>query len=196
MQVVADDFQQAKATMLFLLKLKTSYMDKLPWLFCGLAHCDEGVARVFGVKVRDAWLADPRREVHHRITWDLMKPGSFRNDLDKFIDGASRAQLSMTSRLAIAKFRFVPVVETTIEAKHQRTTMARKCHHIGPVRISLANRLPALERSIRSGHIDVADLLGNFQKARNIPNLAGWFGLQFRRHTTGPRATGWLHRVG
>ena len=125
-QVVAGDFEQGKASMLLLLKLKTNYFEKLPWLFCALAHSDETIARNFASKIRLAWAADPRPEAHHRITADLMQAGIFRESLDRFIDGASRVELPAEFRIKVAEFRFVPVVETTVEAKHARTSLARK----------------------------------------------------------------------
>jgi hypothetical protein len=160
--------------MLLLLKVKTAHVDKLPWLFCALAHTDEGIARSYGKLIKDAWSQDPRREAHHRITWSLMKPGSaFSQALDAFVAGAARSSLPVEFRMRIASFRFVAFVETTIEAKHARTSLARKAHHLGPVRISLANRLPFLERSIRTGHIEVEQLIQKFQQARHLADVPG-----------------------
>ena len=58
-------------------------------------------------------------------------------------------------------------METTIEEKHARTTVARRAHQIGLARISLANRLPWMERSISQGHLDVGLLLSKFELTRN-----------------------------
>jgi hypothetical protein len=159
--------------MLLLLKMKTDYLDKLPWLFAALAHFDEHIAREFARKIRLAWEADPRPEAHHRITAELMMDKDFRENLDRFIAGTPRAQLSEAFRKKIAKWRFAAIVESTIEQKHARTSMARRAHAVGPVRVSLANRLPSLEQSLRSGHVDALALLRNFQKARRFNNLAG-----------------------
>jgi hypothetical protein len=160
--------------MLVLLKLKTAHLDKLPWLFCGLAHTDEQIARSIASRIRELWQHDPRQHVHHRLTWSLMHPGSpFADELDKFIDGAALADLSEAFQSRVAGWRFVPVVETSIEGKHAKTSLAKKSHHIGPVRLSLANRLPFLDRSLRAGHIDPHQLLAKFHEARTIGNAAG-----------------------
>ncbi len=114
-KVVAEDFEQSKAAMLTLLKVKTSHFDKLPWLFCALAHRDEEVARRFAVRIRSSWREDPRRVVHHRLTWKLMSNSRFSQALDDFISGTPRSSLPILFREAVAAWRFIPVVETTIE---------------------------------------------------------------------------------
>ncbi len=173
-QVLVDDFHRSKDIMLFLLKAKTSYLGMLPWVFCALAHTGETVARSFAIRAKEAWSLDPRPEAHHRVTVDLMRPGGdFEKGLDRFVDGAPRSELGDGFLSRVAAFRFIPVVETTIEAKHARTSLCRRVHHIGPVRISLANRLPYLERSIRLGHISPLALLEQFQRARTFKALPG-----------------------
>eukprot|EP00972_Heterocapsa_arctica_P037835 5569566-Heterocapsa_arctica.AAC.1 len=123
-------------------------------MFCALAHVKEDVARDFAPKILEAWNQDPRQEVHHRLTWKLMRPGSFfREGLELFIAGTLRRDLPQPFLQQVASFRFPAAVETTIEEKHARVSMAKRCHHVGPVRISLANRLPMLERALRSGSL-------------------------------------------
>jgi hypothetical protein len=173
-QVLAEDFQYARSSMLVLLKLKTAHLDKLPWLFCGLAHTDEGVSRGIGSRIVDSWRQDPRELVHHRLTWELMRPGSaFLESLLAYVGGMTFAAMPVAFQIQVAEFRFVPIVETSIEAKHAKTSLAKKAHHIGPVRLSLANRLPFLDRSMRAGHIDPRQLLEMFHKARSIGDVAG-----------------------
>ena len=43
-----------------------------------------------------------------------------------------------------------------------------KCHHIGPVKVPLANRLSLLERWLARDHIDVRELLRCFTQARSL----------------------------
>ena len=45
----------------------------------------------------------------------------------------------------VARLRFIIVVETSIESKHARVSLARRTHTIGPVKVSLSNRLPLLD---------------------------------------------------
>ena len=80
--------------------------------------------------------------------------------------------------LFIAKLRHGAAVETTIEEKHARTTLARKRHHIGPVRLSLANRLPLLGRWLQKKHVSPEDLLRKFSEARSLKRAATLLGLR------------------
>ena len=116
-------------------------------------------------------------QVHHEVTWRLLQPGTeFSVQLSLFNAGQSRSQLSMAFRHEIAIFRFAPVNETTIEEKHARVSLDSKKHHIGAVRVSLANRLRMLERLLDIGCIDIKDLLLNFGKLRNLVDVARHFG--------------------
>ena len=144
-----------KAACLLRLRLKTSYLQKLPWMFAALAHPDAAVAREWAGKIKTAWLADPREDAHHRLTWKLMRPGSaFHEALDMLICGAAVDDLPIDFRWQIAAWRFTPCVETTIEEKHSRVAVCKRRHHVGPVRVSLANRPPLRTRplgSLRAG---------------------------------------------
>eukprot|EP00974_Lingulodinium_polyedra_P098992 9594161-Lingulodinium_polyedra.AAC.1 len=101
--------------------MKTAYLQKLPWMFAALAHPDAAVAREWACKIKEAWLADPREDAHHRLTWKLMRPGSaFHVALDLFIAGADMDTLPFDFRQQVAAWRFIPCVETTIEEKHSR----------------------------------------------------------------------------
>ena len=76
-------------------------------------------------------------------------------------------------------FRFVPVVETTIEQKHAKLTKSRRKHGpIGPVRASLSNRLPALQKSLLLDQMDMGILLECFSKCRKTFQLPALFGVQ------------------
>ena len=84
-----EDFGKGRAAMMTYIRLKTDYLQRLPWMLCALAHLDESVARRFGEKCRAAWLRDPRPQAHHRVTcrW-MMDGGALRTNLDRFIGGA------------------------------------------------------------------------------------------------------------
>ena len=99
-------------------------------------------------------MADPRKEVHDPRTWSFLEPDShFATELDQFIDGTPRAECSLRFRRRVAKFRFCFAVETSIEEKHARATMAKARHHIGPVRFCLSNRLSMLETWLQRGMV-------------------------------------------
>ena len=69
----------------------------------------------------------------------------------------------------------VPIVETTIEAKHKAVAM-ESIRGMGPVRVSLSNRLPLLERHVRDDPRYLLRLVECFEEARHfkqIPMLLG-----------------------
>ena len=157
--------------MLLLLRMKTAYLQKLPWLLAGLAHTCEQTSREIGQRVLDQWAQDPRPEAHHRITSELLCPGPFMDSLRKWVGGAELQDLSKTFLMHVAAWRFAPVVETAIEEKHARVALAKRRHHIGPVRISLANRLPLLERWMKRGHVSAQELLHFFNDCRSLKTI-------------------------
>ena len=62
-QILVDNFRQARHATLLILKIKLKFWETLPWLFCGLAHEDEQVARRIGLKIIEEFNRDPRRQV-------------------------------------------------------------------------------------------------------------------------------------
>ena len=54
-KVVLDDFHKGKTATLAYLKLKTSYLQRLPWMLMALAHTSEEVAQEFARKIIAAW---------------------------------------------------------------------------------------------------------------------------------------------
>ena len=159
--------------MLLLLRMKTSYMQTLPWLFAGLAHTSQAAAQEVASKVLEQWRKDPRPQAHHRIAAKLMQNCDFVAALESYASGADFAALPADFQLQVSAFWFVPVVETTIEEKHARVAINKKRHHLGPVRISLANRLPLLDRWLRRGHVTATNLLDKFSAARSLKKVAG-----------------------
>ena len=157
--------------MLLLLRMKTAYLQKLPWLLAGLAHPDIQISREIGAKILQQWDLDPRPEAHHRITSRLLSPGAFLDSLKAWVAGANFRDLSEEYQKHVASLRFTPIVETTIEEKHARVAMSKKRHHLGPVRISLANRLPLLERWIKRGHVSGKQLLDLFTESRQLKKV-------------------------
>ena len=145
-KVVLDDFHKGKTATLAYLKLKTSYLQRLPWMLMALAHTCEEVAHEFARKIIAAWEDDPRREAHHRITWKFLLLGMLFNNLRFFSDGIPFCQLDVRFQQMVAAFGVPAGVGTIIEEKHARVTFARKRHHLGPVGISLANTFPRMER--------------------------------------------------
>ncbi len=141
------DLRACQAHIAALLQVKTQFWKSLPWCLVGLAHGDAQIVRQMATSAIAQFEKDPRREAHHRITWHWMNPaGPLRNSVDFLAKGVITV-LECPAHVvkSIARLRFVVVVETTIENKHARVTMARRKHTIGPVRVSLSNRLLMLD---------------------------------------------------
>ena len=164
--------------MLLLLRLKTSYLQKLPWLFVGLAHVCQQTSREIGAQILRQWELDPRPEAHHRITAKLLSPGSFLESLKAWVEGANFDDLCEPFQRQVSAWRFTPIVETTIEEKHARVALSKRSRRLGPVRISLSNRLPLMERWIRKNTISATDLLERFNRTRSLKTVPALLGLQ------------------
>ena len=80
----------------------------------------------------------------------------------------------------LASWRFISVAESTIESKHAKVSLAEKSHPIGPTRVSLANRLPLLERLLLRGHADVQTVIRHFARARKLSAIPALLG--FEKH--------------
>jgi hypothetical protein len=187
-----SDITKAKVTIETVLTVKLQYYGRLPWLLCGLALADESRARAIGVKAISQFEQDPREAVHHRKTWALMQPQSqFRAQLQSFVQGQQRWSCGPEFSLQVAKLRLVPVVETTIEEKHSRVSLDKKRHHIGPVRVSLANRLPLFFRTISRDPSALQDLLPFFQQARSLKEVPPLLNLEGSPCLIGYKA--WRH---
>ena len=178
-QIINRDLEHGQAVMVSLLQQKTQFCKALPWLLCGIAHTDLSVARRYAQLCIDRFEEDPRQVAQHRISWELLRRDSyFRRELECFISGSDIAQLSADFVRQIATFRFCIVVETTVEAKHSRVTSMRRQHAAGPVRVSLSNRLPLMERWLKRGQLDMVKLVHYFDQSRKIVEAAKLLNLE------------------
>ena len=159
-----SDFRIGKESQLAILTIKMGPIRTLPRKFYGLAALDEEKARRCGEQIKEQWSLDPRPEVHDRHTVKLMTNKVFVENLDAFVGGKPRRTLARSYKLKLGIFRVAFTVETSIEAKHAAVTTEKKRHHIGPVKISLSNRLPLLESQIRSGHVEVRTVNWHFPR--------------------------------
>jgi hypothetical protein len=133
----------------YVVRIKTEYMRLLPNILLALALISEIRARYWGQRAVELFERDPRQDVHDDLTWEYMRAESwFRVELEKFNAGCPRASCSDQFREEIAAFRVVNVNETSMEARHGKVTLEDKKHPIGPVRVSLSNRMPMLEDRI------------------------------------------------
>ncbi|CAE7589529.1 unnamed protein product [Symbiodinium sp. CCMP2592] len=134
---IMQDFQTACQHVRLLLTTKLDHWSRLPWVLCGLAHSDEGVARDLAGEIRTRLQNAPEADLHHRLTRRFLQ-GALRDELCRFADGAAFADLSPEFRAAVAPLRFIPITETM----HRRDT------HAGPVVVSMHNRMVVLEKRI------------------------------------------------
>ena len=101
--------------------------------------------------------------------------------MQRFLAGRSREEAGQEEWLPLlASWRFISVAESTIESKHAKVSLAERSHPIGPTRVSLANRLPLLERWLLRGHVDVQTIIHHFARARKLSGIAALLG--FERH--------------
>jgi hypothetical protein len=188
---VVTDFEHGRAHMQTLLAIKLSAWDRLPWLLCGLAHHDEGVARSCAARAALLFDSTPAAvsHMHHAITSAFLSreaPGgrapaaSLRDDLDKFVGGEALVNLSPRLLSAVAKLKFIPVVERDMEAKHKdvKHVLASLTRH-SAARVSLAIRGNQLWTALSLPDADVAavEYLGLLDVARQPRQAAAELGL-------------------
>ena len=101
----------------------------------------------------------------------MAPPLQFRVGLDLFIGGAPRWRCNPTFSRQVSIFRMFPCAETTIEEKHGQVTLDLKTHHIGPTRVSLANRLPMMERMLSTFPDQLPHLVECLEKTRAIAEV-------------------------
>ena len=175
-----DDLQRGRAYLHLGMVTKLDHWKRLPWRLAALGHHDESVARLNGAAALDMFAVDAREAAHHRLTWALLRPGcAFRLQLDNLLDGTPRAALSELYKQNVAAIAFAPIVETTIEGRHAKVAL-ESSGHIGPARVSLANRLALRERQQAENSPPVIPkdaVLNHLDRARHLRSLAGHLGL-------------------
>ena len=172
---ILEDLDAGRANMHLQLQSKLDFWSRLPWLLAGLAHTDEGKARLCASSALSTFDLDARESAHHRITWALLRPGKFRAAIGSFVAGAPRFSMPDYVLNVIASFRFIPVVETTIEGKHAKVALESP-GFLGAVRVSLSNRFQVVERCL-SCSVTAASFVRCFDQARRVRMLPALLGL-------------------
>ena len=171
-------FRHCKSRVQFFLKLKLSHRQRLPHLFCGLAHFRAETAQQCASKAWEQWSANPIREAHHPLTVRFCC--DLKEDLQKFIHGTSLRSLSQDFQIQVSKLLFVPVTERSIERKHSLVQGA--LHRSGlkgsTVRVSFANRLPELQKALEERPQLFDTLISCFERARVHSRLPMELGLE------------------
>jgi hypothetical protein len=181
-EILESDMQIGKASLHTNLTTKLDFWSRLPWYLAGVGHVDEEKGRECASRSLDMFAASPREVAHHRTTWGLLQPGApFRIAMDLFIAGAPRNTLCPAALSQIAIFAFTPIIETTIEGKHAKVSLETQ-GGIGPVRVSLANRLPLLESRLQHDPSLAEKLVQEFSAMRHLKRIPALFAFHDHPH--------------
>ena len=157
------------------LQEKLNYLKQLPWVMAAFGHWDDYIFTKFAAKVLDMFAIDPRKDVHHRVTWRLLRPGSwFRAELEACARREkSRWECSNAFLVELGKLKFMPLHETPVEATHAKVSIRKGKRKLGQVKVSLSNRL-ALFRNLvaRYGKAFVNEFFSIFDQVRNPKGAA------------------------
>ena len=128
LELLRKDLVKATTAISTWTQSRCDYWIRLPWALAGLASPYEDKARELACRLCESFDRDPRGPpVHHHQTWSLMKADApFRQDLNRFVSGVPRDHLSPQTLVQIARLKFMPVAETTIESKHQNVSHSKR----------------------------------------------------------------------
>ena len=147
----------------YIIELKFSTWQQLPWLFCGLGHIDEEVARRVAQRVRAVWAETQQNvDAHEKLTLGLMLTEEFIAELDAFIDDG-RPRIDCQSILLVGRrLRLARCNEMSLERLHRIASLAlshspsgggQYQHVFGvvAVRETLAEQKPSTQHATRRG---------------------------------------------
>ena len=181
METLLADFDKARAVLELNLRQAFDYFTRLPMKLAAMAHHDEAIARRVAQECLADFGRDPRQNVHHRKTWQILGPESpIAIEVQRFADGTPRAELSQDAQHAICLFRFILVAEIFIVQKHAPVSLAEASHKMGPVMVSLCNRMPWLEKQLTVAPLFLQELCESFSVVRKQKRVPFLFG--FERH--------------
>ena len=149
-QHIVSELQRAQNHVQLLLFTKLQHWQRMPWLACGLAHHDEATARRVAQQILACFEECSDAELHHRVTQQFLTAPLY-PELQRFAEGTAFEETSLAFQTAVIRLHFIPVVETTVEAKHAVSTRLHKRDtHAGPVMVSLHNRMTILEHRLEN----------------------------------------------
>ena len=149
-QHIVSELQRAQNHVQLLLSTKLQHWQRMPWLACGLAHHDEATARRVAQQILACFEECSDAELHHRVTQQFLTAPLY-PELQRFAEGTAFEETSLAFQTAVIRLHFIPVVETTVEAKHAVSTRLHKRDtHTGPVMVSLHNRMTILEHRLEN----------------------------------------------
>ena len=118
-----QDLEEQRSRLCLAIKTKFAFTQELPALLCGLAHVDETTARDCAFRAQRIYQSKPQSCMQHPLAHAYVGDPVIANDMQRFIDGASRMELPSSFQEACFKFRWVPCNETPAEEKHARVNL-------------------------------------------------------------------------
>ena len=147
---VMRDFDAGLAHLQLGLQVKMDCWSRLPWKLCGLAHWDQDIARriaLESINQFDEFAGEDPTYVHHHATILFLKRGgALRIHVEAFADGQD---MQADLKLEVAKLRFIPIVERTIEAPHAIIKRRSGNQFRTGTQVSLTLRIPDVKDELR-----------------------------------------------
>ena len=190
-QQLLQVFDEARRFVEYILDLKLSHWQQLPWLLCGLGHYDEGRARAAGHAAQAAWdRTAPVRSTHEPFTTNFFTSGTMMDEFGRFLAGTPRCELPHLQRFGY-RVRLVHCMETSVERLHRLSSMglARAPAARGQFLSLFCGRRDEITRHVLGDPSNrenlprlgsAAELADAFAKARNPPGMVSL--LELERH--------------
>ena len=161
------------------LQLKLRFWHLIPWHLMGMAHADQQVGRRCAAECVAQYDACPNPSRHHRVSVAFLDSGGdLRDQIMAFIGGGDLQALPQL-QAKVLEFKYVPIVERTIEEKHSHVSRAlgRKVRH-HPVEVSLANRMREFEARARASPDFPSAIAGHMDRLKNAVGVCVDCGFQ------------------
>jgi hypothetical protein len=177
-----SEWSSARTHLRAVLEMKLHFASVIPWQLCGLAHHDRDLVQQCARNCLGQWDACPDARYHHRVSVTFLGPPSgLRPQIEAIAGGASMTDYPQLLS-AIAPLKFIPIVERTIEQKHAFIKRAIQGSKHSPVTVSLANRMPEIERLFASEPSALLDLANHLDLLRSNKAISSEFG--FAHHAS------------
>ena len=173
---VVSDFHKARAHIVYVITLKVSFWQSLPYKLCSLNVKDPVQARSNAQLVLMMWMSASDEVQHHGLTLLFLHPeGGTRRDIDRFIAGESLDALPNLAR-ELAALRWVNCVERSVEGLHSRIHKASSnAANLSVPSVSFELCQPEIKELLDSqrGFLEFAELCSSVRSAKQIASQLG-----------------------
>ena len=198
-QQVMSDYDAGACFLRLGLSLKLSHWRRLPWAVAGLSHHFQHRAREIGrhcLRLLDAENEETRQHRHPLVQLLLV---DHRGEVELFLRGRCRSELSQTVQSIIASTHFWPCSECCIEGTHSSAKKFAGLHRSSALTFSIALRSRSMLASMCRTRMQ--ELLQCIGQARNIKQVVHDLGLAQHPDIaallrSGAHSTKLLHRLG